>query len=118
LAERYVAPRFALIGDAAHVVHPLAGQGVNLGLRDVDELCGVLIQAHTRKADLAAPTGLRRYERRRRSDNALAAHAFDAIQRVFGSSAAPLAALRGLLLGAVDHMPPLKQLFARRAAGR
>jgi len=118
LAERYVAPRFALIGDAAHVVHPLAGQGVNLGLRDVEELCAVLIDARNVGSDLAAPHALRRYERRRRSDNALAAHAFDAIQRVFASDSIALAALRGAGLDLVDKFTPLKQLFARHAAGR
>lgn len=118
LADTYVAPRFALIGDAAHVVHPLAGQGVNLGLRDVDELCAVLSEARDAKRDFAADFVLRRYERRRRSDNALLAHAFDAIQRVFGSNAIPVAALRGVALGLVDKIGPLKQKFARHAAGR
>jgi 2-octaprenyl-3-methyl-6-methoxy-1,4-benzoquinol hydroxylase/2-octaprenylphenol hydroxylase len=118
LAERYIAPRFALIGDAAHVVHPLAGQGVNLGLRDVDELRSVVIEARAAKRDLAAETGLRRYERRRRSDNTLAAHGFDAIQRVFGSDAMPVAALRGVGLQLVNRIAPLKRMFARHAAGR
>ena len=118
LAEAYVAPRFALVGDAAHVVHPLAGQGVNLGLRDVDELCAALIEARDAKRDFASEAVLRRYERRRRSDNALSAHSFDAIQRVFGSEAMPVAALRGAALGLVDKLTPLKQMFARHAAGR
>ncbi|HEX6834884.1 MAG TPA: UbiH/UbiF/VisC/COQ6 family ubiquinone biosynthesis hydroxylase [Rudaea sp.] len=118
LADRYVAPRFALVGDAAHVVHPLAGQGVNLGLRDVDELCGVLVDARTARRDIASETALRRYERRRRSDNAIAARSFDAIQRVFGASSLPLATLRGAGLELVDRIAPLKRLFARHAAGR
>lgn len=118
LAESYLAPRLALIGDAAHVVHPLAGQGVNLGLRDVDELCQVLVAARSAQRDFAAAAVLRRYERRRRSDNAVAAHAFDAIQRVFGSPSMPVAAVRGAALAAVEHLPPLKSLFARHAAGR
>jgi 2-polyprenyl-6-methoxyphenol hydroxylase-like FAD-dependent oxidoreductase len=117
LAERYVAPRFALVGDAAHVVHPLAGQGVNLGLRDAGELAAALIDAHAAQRDFASAATLRVFERRRRSDNVLSAHAFDAIQRGFGSSSLPLAALRGAALGAVDRIGPLKRLFARHAAG-
>jgi 2-octaprenyl-3-methyl-6-methoxy-1,4-benzoquinol hydroxylase/2-octaprenylphenol hydroxylase len=118
LGERYVAPRFVLIGDAAHVVHPLAGQGVNLGLRDVDQLACELVAARESKSDFAAAPVLRRYERRRRSDNTISAHAFDAIQRVFGSAAMPLAALRGTGLAVVDRIAPLKRMFARHAAGR
>ncbi|HST29121.1 MAG TPA: UbiH/UbiF/VisC/COQ6 family ubiquinone biosynthesis hydroxylase [Rudaea sp.] len=118
LAERYLAPRFALIGDAAHAVHPLAGQGVNLGLRDVEELRAVLVEARDSKKDFAVRSVLRRYERRRRSDNALSAHAFDAIQRVFGSSATPVAALRGAGLGLVDKIAPLKRAFLMHASGR
>jgi len=118
LAERYVAPRFALIGDAAHVVHPLAGQGVNLGLRDVDELCAALSAACDAKRDFASAAVLRRYERRRRSENAIATHSFDAIQRVFGSVVIPVAAMRGAGLSLVDRIGPLKRMFARHAAGR
>lgn len=118
LADRYLAPRFALVGDAAHAVHPLAGQGVNLGLRDAAELAVALIAAREAKRDFAAESTLRRFERRRRSDNALSAHSFDAIQRVFGSDSTTLAALRGAGLGLVDRISPLKQMFARHAAGR
>jgi len=118
LAERYLAPSFALVGDAAHVVHPLAGQGVNLGLRDAAELADALVTARAAGRDFAATASLRRYERRRRSDNALSATAFDAIQRVFGSEAMPLAALRGAGLALVDAITPLKRAFARHAAGR
>jgi 2-octaprenyl-3-methyl-6-methoxy-1,4-benzoquinol hydroxylase/2-octaprenylphenol hydroxylase len=117
LAERYLAPRFALVGDAAHVVHPLAGQGVNLGLRDAAELAAVLVAARDAKRDFGTAPVLRRYERRRRSDNALSAHAFDAIQRVFSSEAVPLAALRGAALTVVDRIGPLKRIFAAHAAG-
>jgi len=118
LADDYAAPRFALVGDAAHVVHPLAGQGVNLGLRDVQELCAALVETRAAQRDFANDAVLRRYERRRRSDNAIAAHGFDAIQRLFGSESMPLATLRGLGLSAVDKIGPLKRWFARHAAGR
>lgn len=118
LAERYVAERFALVGDAAHIVHPLAGQGVNLGLRDVGELVDMAGAERAAGRDFAAASALRRYERRRRSDNVLSAQAFDAIQRVFGSDAMELAALRGAGLALVDRIAPLKRLFARHAAGR
>ena len=118
LAGRYLAPRLTLVGDAAHVVHPLAGQGVNLGLRDAVELANVLVEARDAKRDFAGAPVLRRFERRRRSDNALSAHAFDTIQRAFASDAMPLAALRGAALTVVDKIGPLKRLFADHAAGR
>ncbi|HEX3897250.1 MAG TPA: UbiH/UbiF/VisC/COQ6 family ubiquinone biosynthesis hydroxylase [Rudaea sp.] len=118
LADSYTAPRFALIGDAAHVVHPLAGQGVNLGLRDAAELADILIEARDAKRDFAAEHVLRRYERRRRSDDALSAYAFDAIQRIFGTDFPPLAALRGAALNMTDRIAPLKRALARHAAGR
>ena len=118
MAEQFVAERFALVGDAAHVVHPLAGQGVNLGLRDVDELAEVLSAARDAGADLAATSVLRRYERRRRSDDVLSAKAFDGIQRAFASSFPPLAMLRGLGLSIADRLGPVKRLLAAHAAGR
>ena len=118
IADRYTSERFVLVGDAAHVVHPLAGQGVNLGLRDVSELAETLVGAHQAGLDLASQSVLRRYERRRRSDDVLSAHGFDAIQRVFASSAVPLATLRGIGLSIADRLGPIKRLFAAHAAGR
>ncbi|MBS0591589.1 MAG: UbiH/UbiF/VisC/COQ6 family ubiquinone biosynthesis hydroxylase [Proteobacteria bacterium] len=116
LAERYLAPRFALVGDAAHAVHPLAGQGVNLGFRDVAEFANVLDDARRRKEDFASEVALRRYARRRRSDNTISAQAFDAIQRGFGSDVGAVAAVRGAGLALVDRVAPLKRFFAHRAA--
>mgnify|MGYP001047549214 CR=1 FL=1 len=117
LADRYLAPRFTVIGDAAHQVHPLAGQGVNLGLRDVDELLDVLSAARDAGREFAAETVLRRYERRRRSDNALAAYGFDALGRIFDWRAEPLVFARGLGLRAVNALAPLKRMLIDRATG-
>lgn len=116
LAERYVAPRFALIGDAAHQVHPLAGQGVNLGLRDVDALVDAV--GGDTERDPGAVASLRRYERRRRSDNTISAWGMDGINRLFRSEFEPLVFARGLGLRAVNALGPLKQLIVRHAAGR
>ena len=113
LAARYVQGRVALVGDAAHVVHPLAGQGVNLGLQDVRELAERLLDA----PDAGDARRLRRYERARRSDNAIAAHAFDQLNRLFSNEAFVPTLLRGPALGLVDRIGPLKRLFAKHAAG-
>jgi len=118
LAEKYVAGRSVLAGDAAHVVHPLAGQGMNLGFRDVACLRRVLRDARERASDIGATHVLRRYERERRSENALAARGLDAIERVFDTGHPAIAALRGAGLAIADRVAPLKQLFAAAAAGR
>jgi 2-octaprenylphenol hydroxylase len=118
LAEHYLAPRFALLGDAAHQVHPLAGQGVNLGYRDVAELLDLLIAARDDQRDFSSETTLRRYERRRRSDNALSAWGFDAIGRAFNWQAEPLVFARGLGVRALNALSPLKRLLIDKAAGR
>jgi 2-octaprenylphenol hydroxylase len=118
VAEKYVAGRCVLAGDAAHVVHPLAGQGMNLGFRDVRALRTILRTARERGSDIGAAHVLRRYERERRSESALAARGLDAIERVFGSSMPPLPALRGAALGVVNRLPSLKRFFAAIAAGR
>ncbi len=118
LAERYAAGRSVLIGDAAHAVHPLAGQGLNLGLRDVRNLREQLQRARSRNSDHGAAQVLRRYERERRSENTLAANSFSLIERSFDSDFTAIAGLRGLALGVANRIAPLKRLLDDAAAGR
>lgn len=117
LAKAYVAGRVALAGDAAHVVHPLAGQGVNLGLRDVAALRASWKQAGERGSDFATPHRLARWERGRRSDNAVAAHAFETINRAFSNDALLPTLLRGQVLGLAGRLPPLTRALWKHAAG-
>jgi len=117
LARQYVSGRILLIGDAAHVVHPLAGQGVNLGLRDVAGLHALVRDAQSRRVDWSAPQRLSRWARQRRSENAIAAYAFDGINRMFSNDEMHLTLLRGPLLGLAGRLPPLAHLFWRRASG-
>lgn len=117
LASDYVAGRVLVLGDAAHVVHPLAGQGVNLGLRDVAGLRDLVRDARQRRADWTAPHRLRRWARVRRSDNTVAAYGFDAINKVFSNDEMHLTLARGALLGLAGRMPPLLSLFWKRASG-
>lgn len=117
LAKTMMQGRTLLLGDAAHAVHPLAGQGVNLGLRDVAALQEVFIAAKARQADPLALNALQRWARQRFSDNAMAAYAFENINRVFSNSNFALSLLRGPLLGVGDKITPLKNAMARYAAG-
>ncbi|HEX7368884.1 MAG TPA: FAD-dependent monooxygenase, partial [Rhodanobacteraceae bacterium] len=118
MARRFAAGRCVLIGDAAHVVHPLAGQGANLGLRDVAELTDVLGDARSAGRDFTAAHVLQRYARRRRAPSVLDAHAFDAIERMFAWQTPGWSALRGLGLHAFDAIGPVKRKLADHAAGR
>ncbi|MEO6967101.1 MAG: UbiH/UbiF/VisC/COQ6 family ubiquinone biosynthesis hydroxylase [Rhodanobacteraceae bacterium] len=118
LATTYAIDRCVLLGDAAHAVHPLAGQGANLGLRDVAELTRVLGEARATGRDFSAPHVLQRYARRRRSADTLDALSFDALSRVFAWRASPLVALRGIGLRAVNALLPLKRILSMHAAGR
>lgn len=116
-AQRYVQPGLALIGDAAHVVHPLAGQGVNLGFLDAASLAQVLRQAAARGHPLGALATLRRYERWRRSENQVMLAAMDGIERLFDNALPPLVWLRRNGLALTDQLKPFKRLFAARAMG-
>lgn len=117
-ASAYVRPRLALVGDAAHTIHPLAGQGVNLGLMDAAALAELLLDAISRSRDPGGLSTLRRYERRRRGDNDRMQSAMDAFYDLFGTAEGPLVTLRRLGLQLADRTPPLKTLFMHHAMGR
>lgn len=117
LAESYVAPRVALIGDAAHGVHPVAGQGLNLGLRDVAALAELLVDAARRGEDIGADPVLERYQGWRRFDATALALGMDAVNRLFASDNPALSAARGLGMGLVSAVPVLRRGFMRQAAG-
>jgi len=116
-AERYVKPNLALIGDAAHAIHPLAGQGVNLGFLDAAELAAAVVEAKVRKRDIGGLWALRRYERARRGENGLMLMAMDGFKRLFSNRVPPLAALRSAGLFAADRISPVKHRFMLHALG-
>ena len=116
-AARYVGERLALVGDAAHAIHPIAGQGLNLGLRDVAALAETLVDAHRLGLDIGVGEPLERYERWRRFDNLMLLAATDLLNRLFSNDIAPIRLARDIGLGLVNRMPPLKRLFMRHAMG-
>jgi 2-octaprenyl-6-methoxyphenol hydroxylase len=116
-AESYIRPRFALVGDAAHTMHPIAGQGLNMGLRDVAALAEVLIDAKRLGLDLGALSTLERYQRWRRFDNQLLLLVTDGLNRLFSNESGALRLVRDLGMAAVDRMTVLKRLFMRHAMG-
>ncbi|WP_406672009.1 FAD-dependent monooxygenase, partial [Natronospira sp.] len=116
-AERYIGERLLLVGDAAHTVHPLAGLGMNLGLKDVAELLPILARARERGHDPGERAVLRRYERARRPDNQFMLHTLDGINRLFRSDAPGLDLLRGWGMRLFDHSGPIKREVIRRAMG-
>ncbi len=116
-AERYTDHRLVLVGDAAHGMHPIAGQGLNLGLRDVAALAEVLVDRARLGLDLGAADGLERYERWRRFDSVSLLAVTDVLNRLFSNDVTPVKAARDLGLAAVDRMPALKGFFMRHARG-
>jgi len=116
-AERYVVPGVALVGDSAHVVHPLAGQGLNLGLADAQALVEVVTEARAGRRKIGALRVLQRYERRRKAENLEMLALTDGLNRLFRLRGPGLGALRELGLSLVSRAGPLKQGLARRAMG-
>jgi 2-octaprenyl-6-methoxyphenol hydroxylase len=117
LARDYVRPRFALAGDAAHGIHPIAGQGLNLGLKDAAALAETVLDAARLGLDFGRLDTLKRYERWRRFDSFTLAMATDALTRLFSNDIAPLRALRDLGMGIVDRIGPARRFFMRHAGG-
>jgi 2-octaprenyl-6-methoxyphenol hydroxylase len=116
--HRMVAERLAVVGDAAHGIHPIAGQGRNLGLRDAIALAGLLIEAHREGEDLGSAALLARYQRARRIDHVSMLVATDGLDRLFSTGNPVVRAVRDLGLGGVQRMPALKRFFMARATGR
>lgn len=116
-AETYVAPRLALIGDAAHGMHPIAGQGLNLGLRDVAAMAQVLVESARLGLDLGAPAVLARYMAWRRLDASMVLGVTDALNRLFALKGSVPAAVRRIGLAAVERIPPLKARLMAEARG-
>jgi 2-octaprenyl-6-methoxyphenol hydroxylase len=117
LAHRYVDTRLALAGDAAHGIHPIAGQGLNLGFRDAIALADLVIEAAGAGDDPGAPALLARYQRARRPDNLLMLTMTDGLDRLFSNDNRLLRLARDVGIAAVDRTPKLKRLFMRRAMG-
>lgn len=116
-AQTYVAPRLALLGDAAHGMHPIAGQGLNMGLRDVAVLAEVLVDARRLGRDIGSADVLAHYERWRRFDNTVLLAVTDSLNRLFSNDAAAVRMARDLGLAAVNRMPRLKRFFMEHARG-
>jgi 2-octaprenyl-6-methoxyphenol hydroxylase len=117
LATSYVAPRLALVGEAAHVIHPIAGQGLNLGIRDVAVLAELVIDARRLGLDIGDDTVLRRYQQWRRFDAFALATVTDGLNRLFSHSFPPVRLVRDIGLATVQRLPPLKRLLMQDAMG-
>ena len=116
--DSYVQPGLALVGDAAHTVHPLAGQGVNLGILDAASLAEVLLDASDQGKDIASLKVLRRYERWRKGHNLMMMATMDGFKRLFGATWEPLRWARNVGLNLTDELAPVKQLIMNHAMGR
>jgi 2-octaprenyl-6-methoxyphenol hydroxylase len=117
LARAYAGRRLALVGDAAHTIHPIAGQGLNLGLKDVAALAETLLDTARLGLDIGAPDTLKRYERWRRFDSLAMAAATDGVNRLFSNNNGVVRLVRDVGLGLVDGIAPLRRFFMRHAGG-
>lgn len=117
VTEHYIKPRLALIGDAAHTMHPLAGQGVNVGIQDVVALSDIVFEAQQQQKDFGTTALLRRYERSRRAENSPMLSTVNGFQRLFGSTDPGLTWARNLGMKITDSIPSLKNQIMRQAMG-
>jgi 2-octaprenyl-6-methoxyphenol hydroxylase len=117
LVREYVKPRFALVGDAAHGIHPIAGQGLNLGFRDAAALAEIIVGTDRLGLDIGSLAALERYQSWRRFDTVQMGVTTDLLNRLFSNDITPVRAIRDIGLGLVDRMPGMKRFFIRQAAG-
>lgn len=116
-ASSYIGPRMALVADAAHGIHPIAGQGLNLGFRDIGELAGLLATAHEKEQDIGAQSVLETYQRRRRPDNMAMVAVTDGLNRLFSNNIPPVRLMRRAGLKLVSKIGPAKRFFMKQAMG-
>lgn len=116
-AHSYIGPRMALVGDAAHGIHPIAGQGLNLGLRDIAALAELIIEAKRKGEDVGSDSLLQTYQRQRRFDNMVMAAATDTLNKLFSNNITPLRILRKVGLRMVQNVAPARKFFMRQAMG-
>jgi 2-octaprenyl-6-methoxyphenol hydroxylase len=116
-AERYVARRLALVGEAAHVIHPIAGQGLNIGIRDIAALAELIVDARRLGLDIGEETVLERYQRWRRADALLLAAVTDGLNRLFSNTIEPIRLARDFGLAVVNRVPPVKRFLMLHAMG-
>ena len=117
-AKTYVGDRLVLVGDAAHAIHPIAGQGFNMGLRDAAALAEILVQARAEGRDLGGEFTLAQFEDWRKFDNTVLTHACDVFNKLFSNNLGPLKHARRIGLSVVDKIPPVRQFFMKEASGQ